>query len=227
MRRSAKITRVTRKTVDRRLVYFSKVSSRYQNSLLKNLPPIKSLHFDDMESSEHTKMKPLSIPLAVEHPSRLVISYGVASMPAKGRLAKKALKKYGRRKDERRLAWSETLGTVSRVAALDIAITSDSHSRYPAVIKEHIPNARHTQVKGRRACVAGQGELKVGGFDPLFSLNHTAAMFRANICRLIRRTWCTTKLKERLHMHIAIYVMWHNENILAKKEGRSTRFPFP
>jgi len=39
--------------------------------------------------------------------------------------------------------------------------------------------ATHRTVKGRRGSIAGQGELKKIGFDPLFSLNHTCAMLRA------------------------------------------------
>jgi hypothetical protein len=51
------------------------------------------------------------------------------------------------------------------------------------------PNAVHIRKKSRRACVAGQGELKKGGHDPMFPLNHKAAMLRANVNRLIRKTW--------------------------------------
>ena len=227
MRRSAIISKIHRKTVDRRLIYFGKVSAEYQERLLKNRSPITSIHFDDMETSEHTKMKPLSIPLAVEHPTRLVLAFDVASMPAKGVLAKKSVKKYGKRKDERRNAWRNVLTKANQISAGNVEITSDSHKCYPELIRKLVPGATHIQVKGRRGCVAGQGELKVGGWDPLFSLNHTAAMFRANICRLIRRTWCTTKLAERLKHHIALYVMWHNETILAKLENRPRAFPFP
>ena len=227
MRRSAIISKIHRKTVDRRLLYFGKVSTEYHERLLKNRSPITSIHFDDMETSEHTKMKPLSIPLAVEHPTRLVLAFDVASMPAKGVLAKKSVKKYGKRKDERRKAWRHVLTKANQISAGNVEITSDSHKCYPELIRKLVPGATHIQVKGRRGCVAGQGELKVGGWDPLFSLNHTAAMFRANICRLIRRTWCTTKLAERLKHHIALYVMWHNETILAKLENRPRAFPFP
>ncbi|MEI6834211.1 MAG: hypothetical protein WCL28_09470, partial [bacterium] len=227
MRRSAIIASVARKTVDRRLEYFFKVSERYQKDLLKNLPQVKEIHFDDMETSEHTKMKPLAVTLAVEHPSRLILSFDVASMPAKGLLAKKSRKKYGRRPDERSHAWNHVLSSVAKISAPGLLITSDSHKHYPQVIRRHLPGATHVQVKGRRGCVAGQGELKVGGWDPLFSLNHTAAMLRANICRLIRRTWCTTKRKDRLRCHIGLYVMWHNETILARQQGREKKFPFP
>jgi hypothetical protein len=227
MRRSAIITCVARKTVDRRLGYFFKVAEYYQKDLLRNLPLVKELHFDDMETSEHTKMKPLAIPLAVEHPSRLILSFDVASMPAKGLLAKKSRKKYGRRPDDRSAAWNLVLASVAKISAPGLLITSDSHKKYPQVIRRHLPDATHVQVKSRRGCIAGQGELKVGGWDPLFSLNHTAAMLRANICRLIRRTWCTTKRQDRLRCHIALYVMWHNETILARQQGREKHFPFP
>ena len=117
MRRSAIISKIHRKTVDRRLIYFGKVSAEYQERLLKNRSPITSIHFDDMETSEHTKMKPLSIPLAVEHPTRLVLAFDVASMPAKGLLAKKSVKKYGKRKDERRKAWRHVLTKANQISA--------------------------------------------------------------------------------------------------------------
>ena len=64
--------------------------------------------------------------------------------------------------------------------------------------------------KGKRGCVTGQGELKKVGFDPLFSLNHTFAMFRANMNRLFRKTWCTTKVPQGLIDHIDLYIQHHN-----------------
>ena len=63
--------------------------------------------------------------------------------------------------------------------------------------------------------MTGQGELKKLRFDPLFALNHTCAMLRANINRLFRRTWCTTKKKERLEQHLAVYMDFHNRILLA------------
>ena len=48
-------------------------------------------------------------------------------------------------------------------------------------------------------------------FDPLFSLNHTFAMLRANVNRLFRKTWCTTKKPQRLADHLALYALYHNE----------------
>ena len=79
-----------------------------------------------------------------------------------------------------------------------------------SIRREFFPEATHWTTRGRRGCVVGQGELKAGGFDPLFSLNHSFAMLRANINRLFRRTWNTTKKPERLALHIALYVLYHN-----------------
>ena len=48
-------------------------------------------------------------------------------------------------------------------------------------------------------------------FDPLFSLNHSCAMLRANLNRLFRRTWCTSKTRQGLIDHLSLYVRFHNE----------------
>ena len=40
-------------------------------------------------------------------------------------------------------------------------------------------------------------------------------MLRANISRLIRKTWATTKRADRLAAHIAIYAWYHNEVLTA------------
>ncbi|MDR3607717.1 MAG: hypothetical protein P4M08_10090 [Oligoflexia bacterium] len=88
--------------------------------------------------------------------------------------------------------------------------TSDENPHYPYYLKRHHPSATHTRVKGGRGAITGQGELKKLRFDPLFSLNHTCAMLRANLNRLFRRTWCTTKTKQGLIDHLSMYVSYHN-----------------
>lgn len=226
LRRSAKLIRIHRITVDRRLHYFARVSDHRQSIFLKKRPKSTHVQFDDMESSEHTKMKPLSIPMAVDADSRKILAFDVVSMPAKGSLAAVSRKKYGPRADQRKKGWEEVLSKVSFTATEQVVITSDSHVSYPGMIRTYVPAAIHIQVKSRKACVVGQGELKEGCYDPLFAFNHTAAMLRANICRLVRKTWCTTKKSERLRMHIALYTMWHNEAITAVEMKRKMRFPF-
>ncbi len=135
-------------------------------------------------------------------------------MPAKGHLAKIALKKYGLRKDDRPKVLAEVLASVKVLVGDKADFLSDRCPRYPGPISSQLPQAVHQTVKGRRGCVVGQGELKRGGFDPLFSLNHTCATARASISRLVRRTWATTKKPEALADHLAVFTWYHNRHLL-------------
>jgi hypothetical protein len=46
-------------------------------------------------------------------------------------------------------------------------------------------------------------------------------MTRANMNRLFRRTWCTTKLPARLADHLAIYAVFHNKMLPRSAHERS------
>lgn len=220
-RRAARELGVDPKTIARRLVFLGQVARKVnERHIMKRCGLVTDVRFDYMESSIHTKLKPVSIPLVVEHDSREIIALQVCSMPAKGHLAKKSLKKYGPRKDDRPIARRHVLDTLAKVAAPKIVVKTDQCPQYPALIKAALPQAEHVTVKGRRGCVVGQGELKKLGFDQLFSLNHTAASIRANVNRLFRRTWCTSKRDDRLQDHLDIYVWFHNHYLLVNPAKR-------
>ena len=212
LRRSAKILGANRKTVVRKFRFLA-TRARLEHALFLEgfrADPIAMVQFDDLETSEHSKCKPLSVALAVEPKMRKILNFQVAQMPAKGLLAKIARKKYGPRSDQRGKAWNRMMQELKPYVRCDAHWLSDQNPHYPRFLRRHHPIAKHETVKGRRGCVAGQGELKKIGFDPLFSLNHTCAMLRANMNRLFRRTWCTTKTRSGLSDHLAIYVSYHN-----------------
>ena len=211
LRRSAKLLHLSRTTIARKLIYLGKIS---QDELLTtNLMHPKSsiVEFDDQETSEHTKCKPLSITLAVESKTRRILSFEISQFQAKGHLTKLALKKYGPRKDTRALGRERLFQTLKLLVSETATFKSDQNPFYPADLKKHFPFSQHIAFKGERGSITGQGELKKVRFDPLFSLNHTCAMTRANMNRLFRRTWCTTKLPARLADHLAIYAVFHNK----------------
>lgn len=180
--------------------------TRDQFRYLEN--PIGRVQFDEMETHEHTKLKPLSIALAVCEEKRKILGFKVAVMPAKGHLAKKSREKYGPRIDERAQAMRLLFHELDPLLTESPVLTSDQNPKYPIWLKPR--KWQHTQIKGRRGCVVGQGELKKIGFDPLFSLNHTCAMIRANVNRLFRKTWCTTKKIDALSDHLWLYMSFHN-----------------
>jgi transposase-like protein len=210
LRRAAKILNISRTTVARKLAFLgAQAKIKLKESNLK-YPLVTCMEFDDLETYEHTKYKPLSVTLAVEHGTRRILGFEVSQMATKGLLAKKGRKKYGVRIDQtskgRRVLFSEIKPLIFPAAL----IKSDQNPNYPQDVKLYFPYATHERHKGQRGSIVGQGELKRIRFDPLFSLNHTCAMLRANISRLIRKTWCTTKLPQRLSDHIAIYALYHN-----------------
>ena len=211
-RQAARITGANLKTVVRKFRFLAEQATTEQIEYRERfkLKPVEYLQFDDLETSEHTKCKPLSVALAVDATTRKIIGFQVSQMPAKGPLAKIAIQKYGYRKDQRPKGWAALMKEMEPYVSKNVKILSDQNPHYPRIIKRHFPNAVHSTVKGRRGCGVGQGELKKIGYDPLFSLNHTCAMLRAHLNRLFRRTWCTTKKRERLADHIAIYVNYHN-----------------
>jgi hypothetical protein len=203
---------LNRKTVVRKIRFVAQVERQEQERFLEHYKssPLQEIQFDDLETSEHTKCKPLSVTLAVEPKTRKILKFQVASMPAKGLLAKISRQKYGKRLDERPEKWDQFMRELVPYVKPECIWTSDENPFYPSHLKKHHPQARHIRVKGGRAASTGQGELKKLRFDPLFALNHTFAMLRANMNRLFRRTWCTTKTKQGLIDHLTLYVSYHN-----------------
>ena len=214
----ARLLRISRTTVVRKLFYLADQAELNLQKDNREKPLASTVEFDDMETFEHTKCKPLSITLAVESPSRRILGFAVSQMPAKGLLSKIAFKKYGPRKDERYQGRSQLFKELQAVVSPTAHFKSDENPHYPQTVKAYFPLARHETFKGQRGSIVGQGELKKVRFDPIFSLNHTCAMFRANVNRLFRRTWCTTKKPERLRMHLAIYANYHNKRLISRRK---------
>ena len=214
-RRIAKLLKINRKTVARKIEFLALQSKKSRFKFLHSLrsQKVQDLQFDDMVSFEHTKCKPLAISLLVEEGSRKVLDFEVSEMSAGGKLAAISRARYGVRRDGRKEAWLRLFKRSRQFVCSTAHFKSDEHPLYPKVLSKHFPKAIHERFKGRRGCVVGQGELKAGGFDPLFSLNHTCAMIRDSVGRLVRRTWCTTKKLENLRDHIEIYVDYHNSQL--------------
>ncbi len=209
-RRAAIVLNINRKTVVRKFLLLGAEALFQLRDTQFKLKKVSIMEFDDLETFEHSKCKPLSVTLAVEFRTQRILGFRVSVMPAKGLLAAISRKRYGKRIDERKKNRRELFKEIKPHLIESAVIKSDENPHYPSDVKKFFVNANHKTYKGRRGCVVGYGELKSGGFDPLFSLNHTCAMLRDNINRLKRRTWATTKKKERLELHLAIYALYHN-----------------
>ena len=214
MRRLAMVLRISRTTVARKHKFLAKISREITKTFNQEHAKASTAEFDDIETFEHTKCKPLSITLMVEHGSRRILDFSVSEMPCRGKLAAIAIKKYGKRPDQRAKMRKQLFERIQPLIEIGALIKSDQNPHYRLDVEKFFPKSEHQTFKGRKPTATGYGEMKKGKFDPLFSLNHTAASLRDSVKRLARRSWCTTKKSARLADHIALYVQFHNEILL-------------
>lgn len=214
MRRAARLLNVSRLTVERKRKFMAARCQMKNILFLDNYQCEGSkflIQFDDLETSIHTKLKPVSVTVAVSASQRKILWFEVSTMPAKGHLARLSRKRYGFRRDARADGLRKLLEAIRPAIVTETEFASDQNPLYGPALRSCYPENRLVQHKSRRGCLTGQGELKKAEFDPIFSINHTFAMLRANMNRLVRRTWCTSKTVEGLREHLHLYVRYHNQ----------------
>ena len=207
---AARILRVNPKTVAKKLIFLGSLCNKRNQHAAIHYRAVDHIQFDELQTIEHTKLKPLSVAMAVSKKERKILGFRVSSMPATGHLAKMSRKKYGHRPDHRKAGMLDLFKELSGFLSPTVSMSSDECSFYSGVVNRHFPLATYSQYCEKKSAVSGQGELKKIGFDPIFSINHTFAMLRANISRLIRKTWNTTKKVSCLICHLHIYMWMHN-----------------
>jgi len=218
-RNCAYILKVARKTIERKVIYLSKKSEENQNKTLMKFKtnPISDVQFDDLISSVHTKLKPISVSVVICSKTYIILGAKVAEIPAFGKLAEISRRKYGKRKNDHPKTLSILLYDLKPCISNLANFKTDDHKRYADLIRKHYPNCTHQTFKGKTATVVGMGELKSKSYDPLFAINHTLACFRYGMNRFLRRTWCTSKKLENVQHHINIFIDFHNERKLVQK----------
>lgn len=178
---------------------------------------VKELQFDEMESIEHTKLKPLSIAMAVSEDYR-ILGVRVGTIPAKGHLSRISIKKYGFRENQSSLITQELLLSLKgSISNKDFILKSDAKISYKQIAKNAFPNHIHESFvakdnkEKRREMKYTNQEKRI--FDPLFAINQRFAKLRDHIKRLTRRSWCTTKKIENLEKHIYLYMAQNNNYV--------------
>lgn len=213
MRRCAKLLGINRKTVARRIPYLAAKARLAQAAAEAPGRPTEKfaeIYLDELITFEHTRCKPLAVCMAVSK-QRKILAFSVSSMPPIGKNLKKiSLRKYGKRPNDRVKGLVSCLKAVQPHVERSTVFISDEESSYRRVISKLYPEHPHQRHPSKRAVIAGQGELKDHSYDPLFAINHTFAMLRANLARLVRRTWVTTKKASKLEEFIQIYAGFHN-----------------
>ena len=167
--------------------------------------------FDEMLTFEHTRLKPISIALAVQKPDSKLISIQVAQSHYQGVLSSVAIRKYGLREDQSPVARSRVLTTLQSQITGSCTLVTDAKPVYRTEVASHVPGATLVQIKNRgsrlqRLLKAKRRNLK----DPMFELNLVAAKIRHDLSRMARKVWVTTKCQDRLQKHLMLFLASQN-----------------
>lgn len=200
-RRIARVLGIDRKTVTRKFLFMARRARTIHEEKIKSGKLKTSfVQFDEMETFEHTRLKPLSIAIAVRPKTGEIIDLQVASMKCHGKLSSVARRLYGHREDTREAAREDVLKAVSNCSKEKITIASDGLKTYKNEVSLWVPNATLVQKK------RNPNET----YDRLFSLNLLCAKLRNDLSRMGRKTWVTTKAQWALQAHLDLYIAWNN-----------------
>jgi hypothetical protein len=186
---------------------------RWRLSRARGQLPISAIfQLDELETFEHDRrLAPVTMPVLIERKSYFVVDVKTACLPARGGLRRKDRERkdarenlHGRRRSGSVKAVENCVRTLSMLqrSGAPIRVQTDRKGTYPSILKRRyqgcILHERHSSAARRNYA------------NPLFPINHTLAMMRDGISRLVRRTWAASKLKEKLERHAWIWAVWRN-----------------
>lgn len=210
-RRMACVLEVNRKTVVRKFFFMAQVArEEHERRILDGILKTGHAQFDEMETFEHTRMKPVAVALAVRAKTGDILALECAQLGYKGPLAAQARMKYGVREDKSVDAIKKALVIIGQCSKLGSALTTDADPRYLNQVRHILPETKHNSIKRRFA-----KKDRKNAEDHLFTLNYTAAKIRNDLSRMARKTWVTTKTLRGLQAHLDLYVAFNNKYQLA------------
>lgn len=212
LRQTARILKVNRKTVEHRLRLFARVAREFHQAHLaravKRGGLFGSFSLDEAETFEHNRrLKPLTVPVLIHRPTRFLVHIEVGTLPARGSLKGRDAerKRIDKRGSQSTIMVDRCIAALQRVHAPDslLEIVVDQKRTYRPLIHKHFA--------GRVGAIVTESSKRARNpSNPLFAINHTLATMRDHVSRLVRRTWATTKRRERLEMHAWIFTAWRN-----------------
>ena len=216
LRQAARVLSCSRGTVARQLDRLGEHCRDFHRDVLRRSRRAGALRgswmLDELETFEHSRrLAPLTVPVLIESGTYFVLDLEVDTLPARGRLAPALREKkraraalLGVRRNRSQDAVSRCLDTLqaSTLRGARVVIATDRKPSYVGALRRRFGGAlRHS----RHSSTAVRNYK-----NPLFPINHTLAMLRDGLSRLVRRTWATTKSALRLERHLWIWVCWRN-----------------
>ena len=216
MRQSARNLGCTRRTVAHRLALLGAHCRKFHAAMLARARKRGGIEgvfqLDELETFEHNRrLKPVTVPVLIERSSFFIVHVNHAPLPCRGGLSKALREKkaaleaeFGVRKSGSRAAVCESFARLRAVhhrRAL-VSVQTDRKASYATTLQRVFGwRLRHEQYSSTARRSYG---------NALFPINHTLAMMRDGISRLVRRTWAAAKLRERLGWHLWIWTAYRN-----------------
>jgi transposase-like protein len=215
-RQAARIVGCTRKTIAHRLEL---LGGHCRDFHLRRLELARErgglrgvFQLDELETFEHSRrLAPVTVPVLIERTSYFVVDLETAALPCRGRLSERNRERKKKREDEHGLRCSGSRAAVAKC----METLAKHHSRSGPVHVQTDKKSSYRTILARRfgARLAHERHSSIARRDysnPLFPINHTLAMMRDGISRLVRRTWAASKLRAKLATHTWIWVVWRN-----------------
>jgi hypothetical protein len=212
-RQCARALGTTRKTVERRIGLYGGQGRELHELLLSGKRLQGSFSLDEAETFEtDRRLKPVTVPVLIERDSRFFVHVDVGMLPARKPLGPKLEARLQRveavegvRTSGSRAAVTSCFEALRERTAPErvLQLVTDKKETYPSILKDVLGERplAHERVSSK-----DKRDTK----NPLFPINHTLAMLRDGVSRLVRRTWGHAKLRARLLQHLWIYVAWRN-----------------
>ena len=218
LRKMAEILGVDRKTIEARLELFGAHCRDFHESLLRRHRGRTgglrgAMMMDELETFERDRrLCPITVPVLIEKHSYFVVHVETAPLGPRGRLSEADQKRreryedrFGRRRSGSREAVRRTLQAWKEAAGPQgaVQIETDRKSSYRGLLREVFPvgqphHATHSSKAPRTYA------------NPLFPINHTNALLRDSVSRLVRRSWGASKERWRLERHLWVFVVFRN-----------------
>jgi len=216
LRQMARNLGVTRWTVEHRLELLGRHCREFHEDALRIVAASGGLMgtwlLDEQESFEtHRKLKPLTTPVLIEGRSGYLLHHETAPLPPRRPLTPREQAQLarveaveGRRRSGSKKAVQACFDVLAKVVAPIPVVTihTDKKRTYPGCIRRALGDGvRHEQTHSRRPrCTS----------NPLFRINHTLAMLRDGVSRLVRRNWGASKMAKRHARHLWVWTAYKN-----------------
>jgi hypothetical protein len=216
MRQSARLHGCTRRAVAHRLKLLGAHCRAFHEARLEGARRSGGIRgvfqLDELETYENSRrLQPVTVPVLIERTSYFVLHAASATLPTRGGLTAKLREKkaererrFGKRRSGSRAAVRGAFHVLRRTHTTTAPITlhTDRKTSYVSYLAQVLGSrVRHERHSSKAARTYG---------NPLFPINHTLAMMRDGISRLVRRTWASSKLRERLEWHMWIWIVYRN-----------------